>query len=75
MSVIDTLVASVTGFLPAFFDTAFAVIAAASAIAALTPTPADDRMVSRIYRVIDVLALNVGYAKEKPQKGGRFVPR
>ena len=48
------------------------VIAAASAIAALTPTPKDDqfvsgakRWVSKLYRVIDILALNVGRAKDK----------
>lgn len=41
-----------------------AVIAAASAIAALTPTPADDVWVAKLYKVVDWLALNVGKAKE-----------
>ncbi len=44
------------------------VIATASAIAALTPTPRDDRAVKkwsvRLYQVIDWLALNTGHAKE-----------
>ncbi|EEE42845.1 hypothetical protein [Roseibium alexandrii] len=40
-----------------------AVIAAASAIAALTPTPKDDAVVAKVRKVVDVLALNVGNAK------------
>tara|TARA_B100000214_G_C23757478_1_gene530657 strand:+ start:175 stop:351 length:177 start_codon:yes stop_codon:yes gene_type:complete len=40
-------------------------IALASAIAALTPTPKDDTIVGKIYKVIDLLALNVGKAKDK----------
>lgn len=41
------------------------VVAAASAIAALTPTPKDDTWVARAYKLIDVLAINVGQAKDK----------
>ena len=41
-----------------------AVIAAASAIAALTPTPKDDGIIKKIYKVIDFLALNVFNAKK-----------
>ena len=41
------------------------VVAVASAIAALTPTPKDDTIVGKIYKVIDLLALNVGKAKDK----------
>ena len=41
------------------------VVAIASAIAALTPTPKDDNWVKKIYTVIDLLALNVGKAKDK----------
>jgi|TARA_R110002020_G_scaffold173286_1_gene364122 hypothetical protein len=41
------------------------VVAVASAIAALTPTPKDDNIVGKIYKVIDLLALNVGKAKDK----------
>jgi hypothetical protein len=43
---------------------ATAVVTAASAIAALTPTPKDDTWVAKIYKVVDWLALNVGKAKE-----------
>lgn len=74
MTAIEALFSAVTDILPRAFEIAFAVIAAASAITALTPTPADDRIVARIYRIIEMLALNVGYAKDKPRKGGRFVP-
>tara|TARA_R110002050_G_scaffold6130_1_gene25930 strand:+ start:3136 stop:3315 length:180 start_codon:yes stop_codon:yes gene_type:complete len=41
------------------------VVALASAIAALTPTPKDDTIVGKIYKVVDMLALNVGKAKDK----------
>lgn len=48
------------------------VIAAASSLAALTPTPKDDEMVSKVgkawakvYKVIDILALNIFKAKDK----------
>lgn len=41
------------------------VIAAASAIAALTPTPKDDAFLTRLRQWIDILALNIGNAKKK----------
>jgi len=65
-----------TGLLiPDLLDALFAVVAVASAIAAMTRTPSDDLWVGKIYRLIDMLALNVGYAKEETKsKGGRFVP-
>jgi hypothetical protein len=46
-----------------------AVIALASAIAAITPTPAEGSTLSKLYKVIDLLALNVGKAKDtgKPE--------
>ena len=45
-----------------------AVVAVASAIAALTPTPKDDTIVGKVYKVVDMLALNVGKAKDTPNK-------
>jgi hypothetical protein len=45
--------------------TATAVIAAASAICALTPTPADDKIVGKVYKLIEWVALNFGKAKQK----------
>lgn len=49
-------------------------VTAASAIAALTPTPRDDRFLGKLYRVIEALALNFGRAKDAPpnRTGGRF---
>ena len=40
-------------------------VALASAVAALTPTPKDDGIVKKLYKLIDLLAINVGKAKEK----------
>jgi hypothetical protein len=42
------------------------IVTAASAVAAATPTPKDDNVLGKIYRVIDVLALNIGHAKDAP---------
>tara|TARA_R110002050_G_scaffold175787_1_gene308650 strand:+ start:728 stop:916 length:189 start_codon:yes stop_codon:yes gene_type:complete len=42
-----------------------AVVAASSAVAALTPTPKDDSIVAKAYKVLDWVALNVGKAKDK----------
>jgi hypothetical protein len=48
------------------------VIACASSLAAITPTPKDDEMVSKvgkawakIYKVVDLMALNIFKAKDK----------
>ena len=41
------------------------IIGAASAIAAATPTPKDDVIIGKVYKIIDLLALNVGKAKDK----------
>lgn len=43
---------------------ATAVVAAASAICALTPTPKDDGVVRKIYYVLEWAALNFGQAKK-----------
>tara|TARA_B100000497_G_C7604804_1_gene363282 strand:+ start:16 stop:201 length:186 start_codon:yes stop_codon:yes gene_type:complete len=43
---------------------ATAIVTAASAIAALTPTPTDDTWVGKAYRIVDWLALNIGRAKD-----------
>ena len=37
----------------------------ASLVAALTPTPKDDTLLKKFYKVIDWVALNVGKAKDK----------
>ena len=47
------------------FGIVTAVIAAASAIAALTPTPKDDTIIGKAYKLVDWLALNVFKAKAK----------
>jgi hypothetical protein len=46
-----------------YIETALAIHAAASAITALTPTPKDDTIVRRIYKIIETIALVVGKAK------------
>jgi hypothetical protein len=44
------------------------IVTVASAIAAVTPTPKDDKWIGKLYKIIDVFALNIGKAKNKPGK-------
>jgi len=41
------------------------IVAACSAIAALTPTPVDDGIAAKLLKIVDFLALNIGRAKDK----------
>jgi len=41
-------------------------VTVASLVAASTPTPKDDVWIGKLYKLIDLLALNIGKAKEKP---------
>lgn len=47
------------------FNIVTAIIAAASVIAAVTPTPKDDSILSTIKAVVNFLAINVKNAKPK----------
>ena len=49
----------------AIVNIATSVVAAASLIAALTPGEADNRIVSTVRKIVDLLALNVGNAKNE----------
>ena len=42
-----------------------AIVTISSIIAASTPTPKDDIWIGKLYKFIDLLALNIGKAKEK----------
>lgn len=42
-----------------------AVIALASAVSAITPTPKKGTKLSKVYGIVDILALNIGKAKDK----------
>ncbi len=41
------------------------IVTVASIIAASTPTPKDDEWIGKLYRFVDLLAINIGKAKEK----------
>ena len=47
------------------FNVLTAAVALASAVAALTPTPQDDVWVAKAYKLLDVIALNIGKAKQQ----------
>jgi|TARA_R110001592_G_C12904161_1_gene726923 hypothetical protein len=40
------------------------VVCAASMICALTPTPKDDAMIGKLYKILEIAALNIGKAKK-----------
>ncbi len=52
-----------------WFAIVAAIISLSSAIAAATPTPKEGTLLSKLYRIIDILAINVGKAKDKGEKG------
>ncbi len=62
----ETLIQFVEG--QAWFNWACAVIAAASAFAALTPTPKEGTILSKAYKIVDFLSVNIGKAKDKGDK-------
>ena len=41
------------------------IVTVASLVAASTPTPKDDVWIGKLYKFIDLLALNVGKSKQK----------
>ena len=40
-----------------------ALVTACSAITALTPTPKDDKLIGRVYKLLEICALVIGRAK------------
>ena len=40
------------------------VVCAASIVCALTPSPKDDAMIGKLYKILEMLALNIGKAKK-----------
>ncbi len=53
------------GKLNEYLEIALAIHAAASIICALTPTRKDDNILGVIYKVLEILALNIGRAKQR----------
>jgi hypothetical protein len=48
-----------------YLEVALAIHAAASVIVALTPTPKDDKLVGKLYKLIEICALVIGRAKQR----------
>ena len=42
------------------------IVTVASLVAASTPTPKDDVWIGKLYKLIDLLAINGGKSKQKP---------
>lgn len=47
-----------------WFSVFSAAVTLASAIAALTPTPKQGSVLAQVYKLVDLLALNIGKAKQ-----------
>ena len=41
------------------------VVAVASVVCALTPTPNPDSFIGRVYKLVEIMACNIGKAKDK----------
>ena len=52
------------GFIGDWLGIITGVVCAASIICALTPTPKDDAMISKLYKILEIAALNVFKAKD-----------
>lgn len=48
-----------------YIELALAIHAVASIITAMTPTPSDDKIIGKLYKLIETLALVVGKAKQR----------
>tara|TARA_B100000745_G_C19838194_1_gene277738 strand:+ start:259 stop:438 length:180 start_codon:yes stop_codon:yes gene_type:complete len=59
------MIASLLASIPDWIEALSLIVAAASLIAATTPTPKDNSIVASIYKVVDFLAINFGKAKDK----------
>lgn len=40
------------------------IVCGASILCALTPTPKDDAMIGKLYKILELMALNIGKAKQ-----------
>ena len=40
------------------------IVCAASIICSLTPTPKDDALIGRLYKMLEICAMNIGKAKD-----------
>ena len=40
------------------------IVCAASIVCSLTPTPKDDALIGRLYKIVEIAALNIGKAKD-----------
>lgn len=65
MDVMTTISAYVTAHAGDLLNITTLIISAASAIAALTPTPKDDAFLVKLRGWVDTLALNIGNAKKQ----------
>ena len=52
------------GFIGEWLGIITGVVCAASMICALTPTPKDDAMIGKLYKLIEIAALNIFKAKD-----------
>ena len=41
------------------------IVTVASIVAASTPTPKDEEWIGKLYKMVDLLAINIGKAKDK----------
>ena len=52
------------GFIGEWLGIITGIVCAASIICALTPTPKDDAMIGKLYKILELCALNIWKAKQ-----------
>lgn len=52
------------GFIGDWIGIVTGIVCLASIICALTPTPKDDQLIGKLYKAIELLAINIGKAKQ-----------
>ncbi len=52
------------GFIGEWLGIITGVIAAASIICSITPTPKDDKLIGKLYKILEIAAVNIGQAKK-----------
>jgi len=58
------MIQAILSVIPDWIEALSLLVASASVIAASTSTPKDDTIIAKIYKIVDLLAINWGKAKQ-----------
>ena len=58
------MLTAILSVIPDWIEAISILVASASVIAATTTTPSDDKLWAKVYKIIDLVAINFGKAKQ-----------